>query len=530
MTASGAYLESDGRRLSTLYSWLGGTDFRARKQTDQGCALVAIAIRERPRRLVLLWGDGPRMPLAERKDFLEWLDAQLRAGGCTAEVDVREIIGADDRVMDFAWVWAQVDAAMQGEREDESDCINSSSGTPVMTAVWIVRKKALGSRARLLISSKEQGVQPLALPPALSISVTDLMSVQPSRLLKRVLSGETRLIAEGFDHLVGESATIKEIKLRAQQAARYPFPLLLTGPAGTGKSTLAEAIHSGSPRNVTGRLVAVDCGTLIGERAIGELFGWEKGAFTGADKAFLGRYQQASGGTLFLDEVGNLPPMAQQLLLRALQSGFVQPLGSIEERKVNTRIIAATNTDLRAAVQNGLFRQDLLDRLSRLTIRMPGLAERREDIMPIAERFLEVFNREHRQAMESDGVVWPKRFASGVDRVLRAHTWPGNVRELEHVVTRAILQTAGALTDEITVPDVQDAIARSELAGPAPDALTSIPLGAGFNLANTLASVRKKFFERALDEAGGIQSKAANLLDLSRPTFVRQAKELGLIS
>lgn len=516
--------------MSTLYSWLGGTDFRARKQTDQGCALVAIAIREKPRRVVLLWGDGPRMPLAEREDFLEWLHTQLRAGSCNAEVDVREIIGADDRVMDFAWVWAQVDAAMQGEREDENDSINSSSGTPVMTAVWIVRKKALGSRARLLISSKEQGVQPLALPPALSISVTDLMSVQPSRLLKRVLSGETRLIAEGFDHLVGESATIKEIKLRAQQAARYPFPLLLTGPAGTGKSTLAEAIHAGSPRSATGRLVSVDCGTLIGERAIGELFGWEKGAFTGADKAFLGRYQQASGGTLFLDEVGNLPPMAQQLLLRALQSGFVQPLGSIEERKVDTRIIAATNTDLRAAVRNGVFRQDLLDRLSRLTIRVPGLAERREDIMPIAERFLEVFNREHRQAMESDGVFWPKRFASGVDRVLRAHTWPGNVRELEHVVTRAILQTAGASTDEITVPDVQDAIARSELAGPEPDALTSIPLGAGFSLANTLASVRKRFFERALDEAGGIQSKAANLLDLPRPTFVRQAKELGLIS
>ncbi|MGD9689125.1 MAG: sigma 54-interacting transcriptional regulator [Phycisphaerales bacterium] len=515
--------------MSTLYSWLGGTDYRARKQDDQGCALVSMALREKPYRVLLLWGDGPRTPLAERDEFLKWFHAQLHAGGCDAEVDVREIAGADDRVMEFAWVWGQVEAAMQGEREDEGDCINASSGTPVMTAVWIVRKKALGSRARLLISSKEQGVQPLALPPALSISLTDLISVQPSRLLKRLLSGETRLLAQGFEHLVGDSVSIKEIKLRAQQAARYPFPVLLTGPAGSGKSALAEAIHAASPRNATGRLVAVDCGTLVGERALGELFGWERGAFTGADKPFLGRYLQASGGTLFLDEVGNLPPMAQQLFLRTLQSGFVQPVGGIEEKKADTRIIAATNTDLRAAVQKGAFRQDLLDRLSRLTIRMPGLAERREDIMPIAERFLDVFNREHRQAMENDGVVWPKRFASGVDRVLRAHTWPGNVRELEHVVTRAILQTAGASTDEITVPDVQDAIARSDLAGAAADGVTAVALGSGFNLEHTLASVRRQFFERALDEAGGIHAKAANLLGISRPTFVRQAKELGVV-
>ena len=516
--------------MGTLYSWLGGTDFRARKQPDQGCALVAIALQEKPRRILLLWGDGPRMPLTEQEEFLAWLHGQLRAGGCEASVEVRAIPESEDRVMDFAWVWGQVDAALDGEREDESDCINASSGTPVMTAVWIVRKKALGGRARLLVSSKEQGVQPLALPPTLSISVTDLVSVQPSRLLKRVLSGETRLIAAGFDHLVGESATIKEIKLRAQQAARYPFPVLLTGPAGSGKSFLAEAIHGASPRNATGRLVAVDCGTLIGERAVGELFGWEKGAFTGAEKAFPGRYQQAGRGTLFLDEVGNLPPMAQQLLLRALQSGFVQPLGGIEEKKVDARIIAATNTDLRAAVQKGAFRQDLLDRLSRLTVRMPGLAERREDIMPIAERFLETFNREHRQAMEHDGVVWPKRFASGVDRVLRAHTWPGNVRELEHVVTRAILQTAGAPTDEITVPDVQDAIARSDLSMPATDGIATHALGQGFDIEQVLASARKRYFERALDESGGNQTNAARLLGLARPTFVRQARELGVVS
>ncbi len=515
--------------MGTLISWLGGTDFRARKQDEQGCALVSIAVREKPRRILLLWGDGPRTPLAEREDFLRWLHGQLQSSECDAEVEVCEVPDADDHVMDFAWVWGHVDAALKSEPEDESDCINASSGTPVMTAVWIVRKKALGGRARLLISSKEQGVQTLALPPALSISVTDLMSVQPSHLLKRVLSGETRLIAPGFDHLVGDSSAIKEIKLRAQQSARYPFPLLLTGPAGSGKSALAEAIHAASPRNATGRLVAVDCGTLVGERAVGELFGWKPGAFTGADKSFPGRYQQANGGTLFLDEVGNLPPAAQQLLLRALQSSRVQPLGGVEEEKVDARVIAATNTDLRLAVQRGQFRQDLLDRLSRLTIRVPGLTERREDIMPIAERFLETFNREHRQAMESDGVVWPKRFAKGVDRVLRAHAWPGNVRELEHVVTRSVLQTSGAQTEEVSVPDVQDAIARSELAGATPDAFASVPLGSGFDIESALAALRQRFMQRALEESGGNQSNAAKLLGLSRPTFVRQARQLGIV-
>jgi len=516
--------------MGTLISWLGGTDFRARKQGDQGCALVSIAAREKPRRILLLWGDGPRTPLAERADFVQWLQEQLLEAGCSAEIDVREVSDADDRVMDFAWVWNQVDRELQREPEDEGDCINASSGTPVMTAVWIVRKVAFGGRARLLISSKEQGVQALSLPPALSISLTDLMSVQPSRLLQRVLSGETRLTVPGFEHLVGESPAIKDIKLRAQQAARYPFPLLLTGPAGSGKSALAEAIHGTSPRKATGSLVAVDCGTLVGERAIGELFGWKRGAFTGADKDFVGRYQQADRGTLFLDEVGNLPPAAQQLLLRALQSGRVQPLGGIEDIQVDVRIIAATNSDLRLAVQRGQFRQDLLDRLSGLTIRMPGLSERREDIMPIAERFLDTFNREHRQAMESDGIVWPKRFANGADRVLRAHAWPGNVRELEHVVTRAILQTSGAQSHEVTVPDVQDAIGRSELASSTHDALVSQPLGPGFDIEQVLSSVRKRLIERALDEAAGNQTNAAKLLGLPRPTFVRQARELGAVA
>ena len=170
--------------MGTMISWLGGTDFRARKQPDQGCALVSIATREKPRRLVLLWGDGPRTPIVERDEFLQWLNEQLQAAGCSVTLDLREIPEANDRVMDFAWVWSQVDRELQEEREDEGDCINASSGTPVMTAVWIVRKKALGGRARLLISSKEQGVQPLSLPPALSISITDLMSVQPSRLLQ----------------------------------------------------------------------------------------------------------------------------------------------------------------------------------------------------------------------------------------------------------------------------------------------------------------------------------------------------------
>lgn len=516
--------------MGTMISWLGGTDFRARKQPDQGCALVSIATREKPRRLVLLWGDGPRTPIVERDEFLQWLNEQFQAAGCSVTVDLREIPEADDRVMDFAWVWSQVDRELQEEPEDEGDCINASSGTPVMTAVWIVRKKALGGRARLLISSKEQGVQSLSLPPALSISITDLMSVQPSRLLQRVLSGETRLLVPGFEQLVGDSAAIKDIKLRAQQAARYPFPLLLTGPAGSGKSSLAEAIHGSSPRKAAGPLVVVDCGTLVGERAIGELFGWKRGAFTGAEKDFAGRYQQADRGTLFLDEVGNLPPTAQQLLLRALQTGRVQPLGGVEELKVDVRIIAATNTDLRLAVQRGQFRQDLLDRLSGLTIRVPPLSERREDIMPIAERFLETFNREHRQAMESDGIVWPKRFGKGVDRVLRAHAWPGNVRELEHVVTRSVLQTSGVQTDEVTVADVQDAIGRSELAAPSTDLLASLAFGPGFEVERVLKSVRKQLFQRALDECGGNQTGAAKLLGLPRPTFVRQAKELSIYS
>lgn len=517
--------------MTTLFSWLGVTDFRAREKTepkDQGCALVSIARDCKPRRLVLLWGDSVKTPLSEQQEFLYWYRGQFADGNPAPEVDVRPIAGGEDRVMDYSWIWEQVDQALKDEPEGDGDFINASSGTPVMTAVWIIRQKAFGGRARLLVSSKEQGVSELALPPTLNISIAELLSGRPSSLMKRVLAGETRLLNPSFEGVVGHSAALKLVKVQAEQAARYPFPLLITGPAGSGKSVLAEAIHQASPR-ADKPLVPVDCGTLVGERAIGELFGWEKGAFTGAEKPFVGQFRLAHQGTLFLDEVGNLPMPAQQLLLRALQTRKVRPLAGTKDEPINVRIIAATNTDLRQAVRKGSFRADLLDRLSRLTIRVPALSERREDIVAIAERFLKQFNDEYKQEMESDGVKWPKKFGSGVDRVLRAHSWPGNVRELEHVVTRAVLQTAQSDAEEIGVDDVRAVIQRDDLAVGLDAGVLTEELGNEFSLESALSKVRTHYMQRALQQAGGVQSAAAALLGMNRPTFIRQAKLAGVL-
>ena len=309
---------------------------------------------------------------------------------------------------------------------------------------------------------------------------------QERRACKQALAARFAL----GDLVVEADATLRTLEL-ACQVARSDVPVLITGPNGSGKERVAAIVHANSAV-ARGPFVAVNCGALPADLIEAELFGAESGAFTGAHKARDGRFDAADGGTLFLDEIGNLSPGGQMKLLRVLDTGTFQRLGSNQTRRVKVRVLSATNADLQAMVREGTFREDLYYRLNVIEVRLPPLSERVDDILPLAEHFLAG------RAMLSE----PARDA------LRAHAWPGNVRELKNVIERAAL-----------------------LAGGQP--VTAEGLGLP-EAANTTAAVRsldepsRAAVESALAAAHGVVSRAAQSLGLSRQALYRRMERYGL--
>ena len=255
----------------------------------------------------------------------------------------------------------------------------------------------------------------------------------------------------GFPRIVGEHPSMVEVGRQMQAIAATSTTVLLLGASGTGKELFARAIHRLSPR-ATRPFVALNCAAIPETLVENELFGHERGAFTGADSRQAGKFELAHGGTLFLDEIGELPPAVQAKLLRALEGGRIQRLGSNSETIVDVRVIAATNRDLEAAAKTQAFRQDLYYRLAIFTISIPSLAERGDDICLLAEHFLERFRRELKK---------PRlKFSGAALAALRAHAWPGNVRELQNIIERAAILGDGELMPaDLALPSAAKAVA-----------------------------------------------------------------------
>ena len=287
------------------------------------------------------------------------------------------------------------------------------------------------------------------------------------------------------------TATERLVEL-ACQVARADIPVLITGPNGAGKERIAEIIQANSAVRA-GPFVTVNCGALPGELIEAELFGAEAGAYTGApNRAREGRFEAADGGTLFLDEIGNLPLAGQAKLLRVLESGQFERLGSSRTRKVTVRVISATNADITAMVRDGRFREDLYYRLNVIELRLPPLAERSDDILPLAEHFL-------------GGAAVLDESARGT---LRAHPWPGNVRELKNAIQRAALLCQGGV---ITARDLGLAPVRASGGRPGSDAAPD-----------------RAALEPALRNARGVISQAAADLGLSRQALYRRMEKMGV--
>jgi DNA-binding NtrC family response regulator len=291
-------------------------------------------------------------------------------------------------------------------------------------------------------------------------------------------------------------------------------PVLMLGETGTGKEWLARRIARGGAR-ADKPFVAVNCGALPRDLAESLLFGFERGAFTGAERRSPGKFAQADGGTLFLDEVGDLPPETQVKLLRALQDGEIDPIGAPGPVRVDIRVIAATHRDLRAEVAAGRFREDLFYRLHVFAIPVPPLRERADEIAGLARRFA----ARHLPGAE---------LAPGALRRLLAHRWPGNIRELENAIRRAAVMAEGHVLQagDFDLPDGwqgESALERPAGAAPPPDEDRS-----GEDAFPTLAQVERAHILRALQQCGGQPTRAARLLRIGRTTLYRKLKEYGL--
>ena len=314
----------------------------------------------------------------------------------------------------------------------------------------------------------------------------------------------------GLENIVGSSPQMERVFDVVRQAAPSQATVLVEGPSGTGKELVAQAIHHLSPR-AAGPFVAVHCAALSPTLLESELFGHEKGAFTGAVAQSRGRFEQAGGGTLFLDEVGEIAPEVQVKLLRVLETRTFERVGGSETLRADFRIVAATNRDLRAEVAAGRFREDLYYRLAVVTIRMPTLAERPGDVPMLCDHFLKQF------ASES-GTGAPKRIEPAALALLQAAPWPGNVRELRNAVERMTVLSRG---DTITVADVPPEI-REAAAG----AAAAAPAGAVAG--ESLADPEKRQILAALERAGGNRSKAADELGINRRTLHRKLAAWGV--
>jgi DNA-binding NtrC family response regulator len=318
---------------------------------------------------------------------------------------------------------------------------------------------------------------------------------------------------------MGPSAQIKDVVEQVKLVASSNFTVLILGETGTGKEVVAQAIHRASERRQK-PFVAVDCGAIPEQLLESELFGHERGAFTGADRRKTGRFQLAESGTFFLDEVGNLPMSLQAKLLRVLESRQVQPVGGQKADPLDVRFVAATNHDLQERAEAGQFRSDLYFRLAQYTISLPALRERKSDIAHLADRFLQEASIELRHPVQQ---ILPQAL-----EVLQDHPWPGNVRELRNVVRQAVLRTK----DMAIRPDVVRAILRKPEAV-APQATASVPIRSGEKSLKEIAEEAAQVAERqaiceTLRVTKGNKSQAAKVLRTDYKTLHLKMNRFGI--
>lgn len=480
-----------------LVCWIGRTDLRAVNESGEvGIGPIAQAAETKQYDVLCLISDYPK---AEIHPYIEWLKnrsdtpVEVFHAALTSPTNYGEIYQAAVRV---------VSDLVAHRKEQYQLTFHLSPGTPAMAAVWVLLAKTLYP-AKLIESSKDHGVQQVSIPFDIAAEfLPDLLRSSDERLGK--LSAGLPPEAPAFADIIHRSPPMKRLIARAQLVAIRSVPVLIEGESGTGKELLARAIHGASLRK-DHPFISVNCGAIPAELVESELFGHEKGAFTGATKEKKGYFEAADGGTLFLDEVGELPLTAQVKLLRALQEGEVVRVGAVSPVAVDVRVIAATNRKLTEEVVAGRFREDLFYRLAVAVMQVPALRDRSGDLSLLIDHLLDQINVQH----ASTPGFQHKKVSANAKNLLLQHTWPGNIRELMNTLQRAAIWSAGP---SISAEDMREALLPPPRSSEV--SLLDKPLGDGFDLQEVLELVARHYLQRALDEAGGNKTRAAQLVGL----------------
>ena len=426
----------------------------------------------------------------------------------------------------------QVHTASNGEeglqraRELNPDIILCDVRMPKLSGVeFLERYRAEGGTALVIVmtayGSVELAIDAMKrgaydyLPKPFSADqlVLTLKKAEEREALRREvnrLRSEVR-IERRYGEIIAKSPAMKQALDVATKVARYPSPVLITGESGTGKELVARLIHRESDR-AEQPFVPVNCGAIPENLLESELFGYTRGAFTGADRERVGLFEEASGGTLFLDEIGEMPPALQVKLLRALQEGEIRRLGENRPRAVDVRIIAATNRDLEEEMRQGRFRRDLYYRIAVVPIHLVPLRQRKEEIPLLVQHFIELYNRKlnlNIQGIEADAM-----------RLLLDHSWPGNARELENTIERAMVLATGP---KITAEDLPVHI---RMPVPALDEPT-LPEDE-LSVKKHGAILERRLIKKALERTGGNKTRAAELLELSSRALLYKIRDYGL--
>ncbi|MFN4131446.1 MAG: sigma-54-dependent transcriptional regulator [Caldimicrobium sp.] len=315
-------------------------------------------------------------------------------------------------------------------------------------------------------------------------------------LLKERLKYLSQAEFKSLEGIIAESPAMKKVLALVNKIAETQAPVLITGESGTGKEVIAKLIHQLSPR-AEGPFIKINCAAIPETLLEAELFGYEKGAFTGATYSKPGLFELAEGGSLFLDEIAEMPTSLQAKLLRVLQDNTFRRLGALKELKVNFRLITATNRDLNKMIQEGLFREDLFWRLNVINIHLPPLRERKEDILPLTQHFIEKFNQKYGKSI--------KGISQEALMALYSHNFPGNVRELENRIERGIILAEGEILTREEIGFTED-LSKKE---PLLEALLTLPLE------EAVEALEKKRIKEALEKAKGVKVKAAEMLGIT---------------
>ena len=493
-----------------LICWIGNTDLQASEGQDVGVGPIAQALDKREFDEVFFITDYENTRV---EPYINWIQERTPT---PYRLFNRQLSSPTH----FGEIYEAATSVCQEALNQYDDQIeltfHLSPGTPAMAAVWIILAKTRFP-AELIESSIKHGVQTVSVPFDISAEFLPTLLQKPDAEL-RSLSEEKPTESANFENIIYRSQAIARVVEKAQRAAVRNIPVLFEGESGTGKELFARAIHQHSPRKEE-PFIAVNCGAIHPNLAESELFGHKKNAFTNALTDRKGYFEEADGGTIFLDEIGELSKDIQVKILRVLQEGEVVRLGESKPRKVDVRIVAATNRNLIEEVSEGRFREDLFYRLVVAYLKLPPLREREGDMGLLIDHSLKLINREN----ETQPGYKHKKISAGARNIILNYHWPGNIRELQNTLRRAMVWTDD---ETLTRQDIEEALLPAFKKQD--EGILNRPLDADFSLPALIDEVAKHYLNRALKESN-TKKEAAELVGLSSPqTFTNWAKKHGV--